>query len=199
MVEIYTRCLKRPKSVDEIAHTIRTTAKRTVYTDSQLAEPPRLLTATSSRASACSSAPHCLIDSSATRDSVRKDPTRGSRRCGRRRIQELVARDALDDVAVFQAFFALTDRLWMHWLYELTLNFTSNTGFDAERTLILIDFGEITAQREHVVSELESRRWKQSWTYRFDLPAEVRETYAELAEQQLTTDRLDLLWGTAER
>jgi hypothetical protein len=90
-------------------------------------------------------------------------------------------------------------RLWRWGLHETSLNFTGNFGLAADGTLVLMDFGELTSDREEVAEALESELWRHSWSATRDLTPEQRDLYFRRAESAFTPNNLDRLWLSASR
>jgi len=87
--------------------------------------------------------------------------------------------------------------LWSHGVYEVTYNFTCNVGADPAGSLILLDFGELSGDRSWIGTELRTRRWERSWSYKRDMPVGLRSVYAALADRAFTRERFDQVWPTA--
>lgn len=88
----------------------------------------------------------------------------------------------------------------LHWQYgisERVFNCTVNNGVDNRDRIILLDFGEITTDKERVASGIVSQRWLKSWSYKNSLPEELREYYAHSMKVRLLSQRLEDSWATA--
>lgn len=90
-------------------------------------------------------------------------------------------------------------RLWRWGLHETSLNFTGNFGLAADGTMVLMDFGELTADREEVALALEGELWRHSWSATRDLTPEQRDLYFRCAQSAFTPEKLDCLWLSGSR
>lgn len=88
----------------------------------------------------------------------------------------------------------------LHWTYgfsEQVFNFTINNGIDNAGRVILIDFGEITNDKEKVISHVTSERWLKSWSYNSDLFKELKKYYRLAMRKHLSIKVLEATWMSA--
>ena len=90
-------------------------------------------------------------------------------------------------------------RLWRWGLHETSLNFTGNFGLATDGTVVLMDFGELTSDRQEVAQALERELWRHSWSATRDLTPEQRDIYFRCAESAFTRDKLERVWLSASR
>lgn len=90
-------------------------------------------------------------------------------------------------------------RLWRWGLHETSLNFTSNFGLAADGTLVLMDFGELTVERDEVAAALAAGLWRRSWSATRDLTPEQSALFLAAAERTFTMETLERLWLSASR
>lgn len=92
------------------------------------------------------------------------------------------------------------DLILLHWKYgfsERVFNFTANNGVDDQGRVILLDFGEITNDKEKVSSRITSARWLRSWSYKGDLPEQLKDYYRHAMKKRLSVKTLEATWKSA--
>jgi hypothetical protein len=80
---------------------------------------------------------------------------------------------------------------------EQVFNCTVNNGLDNAGQVILLDFGEITPEKENVRAHINSQRWLRAISYTRDMPEQVQAYYRNAMASRLTVFRLDTTWQTA--
>jgi hypothetical protein len=87
--------------------------------------------------------------------------------------------------------------LWICGLHEYVHNFSINCGIDNYGNVILIDFGEITDDKNRVLKDIELGKILKSWSAR-SLPADLQQFYAKHINNTLTNENLDLYWRSGK-
>ena len=86
-------------------------------------------------------------------------------------------------------------KMWELGFSETSYNFMLNAGIDAQGRVVLIDFGEITTDKEIVREHIQTKRWLQHYVFRY-FTGEIREYAKQSFETHLTQEKLDELWST---
>ncbi len=92
------------------------------------------------------------------------------------------------------------DLILLHWQYGLServFNFTANNGVDGQGRVILLDFGEITHNKEKISSRIAAERWLKSWSYKGDLPEQFKRYYQLRMKERLSNEVFEATWRTA--
>lgn len=103
-----------------------------------------------------------------------------------------------DDIRSF--FVDSTDaikRAWDYGICDKVFNMLNNYGVDADRKLVMMDFGEISNDLEYAHRLVDNQAWRESYDFRNGLNAEKQQIFAEIATASLTPDSLDRHWGKA--
>ena len=89
-------------------------------------------------------------------------------------------------------------KLWRRGCHEKVFNFTINTGIEKDGTIVLIDFNEISFDKEDARKDILNQTWKHRWSYthlRLLLSSrEIQDFYQRRMEEELTTEKLESLW-----
>jgi hypothetical protein len=83
--------------------------------------------------------------------------------------------------------------LWLCGLHEYVHNFSLNCGVDGFGNVVLIDFGEITNNKNRVVKDIQEGLIIEAWSARM-LPEALGEFYKNHVNQTLDLENLDLYW-----
>jgi len=84
---------------------------------------------------------------------------------------------------------------WRFGFSEGVFNFTVNSGVNKAGEIVLIDFGEVTFDREVVEKAIKNRLWLKSWSYKHDLPIDLKRHYASIMACTLTLSELERFWS----
>ena len=113
-----------------------------------------------------------------------------------RLVGELLATSSeADSRAIIDSYIQCIIDLWSFGLADRVYNPTINNGVNDEGHVILIDFGEVTFEKQTVAKRITKRRWLKAWSYNHDIPEHLREYYAEQMKARLTLDALEDVWG----
>jgi hypothetical protein len=86
---------------------------------------------------------------------------------------------------------------WRYGLSELIFNLTVNNGLNDTGQIVLLDFGEITFNKEEIRATIDAKWWLRSFSYTHDIPKGLQPYYAQSLAERLTSDTLDATWNTA--
>jgi hypothetical protein len=92
------------------------------------------------------------------------------------------------------------DLILLHWKYgfsERVFNCTVNNGVDKAGRIVLLDFGEVTLDKQKVSSSIASKRWLQARSYKRDIPEQLKGYYDEVLTERLSLEALAKTWGVA--
>lgn len=92
------------------------------------------------------------------------------------------------------AYIEHIQRCWEYGFCEKVFNFTLNNGIDGTGNLILLDFNEITFEKEEALRRIENRRWERSWSCK-TLPENLRTYYCEKMQEAMTVANVHARWG----
>ena len=105
-----------------------------------------------------------------------------------------VLRNSKNPCKYVDEFIKLIFKCWRNGFSERVYNLTINNGLNEEGEVILIDFGEITSDKEKAVEAIKEKRWLKSWSYKKDLPRNIKEYYAGQMEKHITLKNLNKYW-----
>ena len=86
---------------------------------------------------------------------------------------------------------------WKSGFSDRTYNFTINNGINKEGRIVLIDFGEITFNKDEVKKAILSKRWRRSWSFNKDLQPDIKEYYDKQMEKRITLANINKKWKVA--
>lgn len=107
--------------------------------------------------------------------------------------------DATEQKAYIDHSLAFMQTLWAYGVAELTHNFTSAHGLNAQGELVLLDFGEITTDQAQALRDIEHQTWRQRHSYLHHLSPGMQQYLDTRASQSLTVKQLKISWQTANR
>ena len=85
---------------------------------------------------------------------------------------------------------------WRHDFADTVFNFLINNGIDRNGTLTLLDFNEVTFNKEKVRHDVQTKRWLRAYSFTHHLPEHLKHYYAEQMEKSLTVEKIEEVWGT---
>lgn len=85
--------------------------------------------------------------------------------------------------------------LWNYKIHENTYKFYSCYGIDKNGNVVLIDFLEITDDKEKVIKQIGNRKWNKSRRYFGKVNDKISNYFIELANKKLTLKILKENWG----
>jgi hypothetical protein len=86
----------------------------------------------------------------------------------------------------------------LHWRYgisERVFNSTVNNGVDSDGRVVLLDFGELTSDKDKITQGIYHQRWLQSISYK-QLPESLKNHYSDAMNERLTTKTLVDTWAS---
>lgn len=83
--------------------------------------------------------------------------------------------------------------LWGYNIGETVFRFSANNGLDRDGNVVQIDFGEITNDKERVLSDIKEKRWVRFSKY---LGNGTREFYLKRMDEEMTVENLNKYWGS---
>jgi len=86
---------------------------------------------------------------------------------------------------------------WQYGISERVFNFTINNGVDRDYNVVLLDFGEITSDKDKITLGIDNQRWLQAISYQQHMPESLKDYYASKMNERLTTQTLSNIWATA--
>jgi hypothetical protein len=107
----------------------------------------------------------------------------------------LEAHSLEENKRAIDAYVALIFTTWEHGLADVIYNFTRNAGVYPDGSVALIDFNEVTFQKEKIAEKIREKRWLIAYSYWKDLRDEaLKAYYAAAMEKAMTLENLDLYW-----
>ncbi len=91
-------------------------------------------------------------------------------------------------------YVALLLLMWEYGLSETSFNFMWNAGIDSRGRVVLIDFGELTDEKQTVAEQIDSERWLAHYVFKY-FTGPTREYLGHAFKEGLTKDQLDAHWG----
>ncbi|MFB6246112.1 MAG: hypothetical protein ABEI74_00785 [Candidatus Pacearchaeota archaeon] len=95
---------------------------------------------------------------------------------------------------VVDKYLELVFSCWRLGFSDKIYNFTVNCGFDSKGNILLMDFGEITTEKENVEDSIKNKRWAKSDCYRKRLGRKAKKYYFRKMSKYLTKENLDKYW-----
>lgn len=106
--------------------------------------------------------------------------------------------DAELAVQLFEAYADLLEHMWSYGLSETSFNLMWNAGVDSSGRVVLLDFGELTADKDVVATQIRTQAWMQQYVFRY-LKPELSAHLARIFNERLTIKRLDAVWDSNRR
>ncbi|MBC7471933.1 MAG: hypothetical protein H7196_01550 [candidate division SR1 bacterium] len=86
---------------------------------------------------------------------------------------------------------------WIYGLHEYIYNFSINCGIDYYGNVILIDFGEITDNKNRVLQDINEGKILNACSTQ-SLPTNLQQFYAKHVIETLTMENLNLYWRSSK-
>lgn len=86
---------------------------------------------------------------------------------------------------------------WQNGFSDLIFNFTINCGLDKKGKIVLVDFNEVTFDKEEVNKLINKKRWLDSWSRTHWLSFTDKELWAYYSvamESKITIENLERFW-----
>lgn len=84
--------------------------------------------------------------------------------------------------------------LWEYKIHENTYKFYSNYGVDKNGSIVLIDFLEITDDKEKVKKQIKNKKWEKPEKYLHKIDKKIADYFIEQANKKLTLNNLEKNW-----
>ena len=105
------------------------------------------------------------------------------------------AHDLEQNKRIIDGFIQCMFDMWANGFSDIIFNCTRNNGVLPNGRVILIDFNEVTFEKDEIRALLQNKRWLRSYAYTLDLAeGPLRAYYAEAMEKAMTAENLDLHW-----
>ncbi|MFA4887120.1 MAG: hypothetical protein WC595_02825 [Candidatus Nanoarchaeia archaeon] len=102
-------------------------------------------------------------------------------------------REEAEKLIITLASFIL--ELWRYKIHEYNYKFYSNYGLDNNGNIVLIDFLEITNDKEKVRRHIISKKWDNPERYLHKIDIEIANLFVRILNKNLTLDNLEKNWG----
>ena len=96
--------------------------------------------------------------------------------------------------AIIDAYIQHIIACWRHGFADTVFNFSVNNGIDQNNTLTLLDFNEVTFDKEKVRHNIQTNRWLRAYSFTHHLPEHLQPYYVEQMEKFLTVEKLEEVW-----
>jgi hypothetical protein len=100
-----------------------------------------------------------------------------------------------ENKVVCQKYVALVLETWEYGFSDIVYNFGLNAGLNARSECILIDFNEITLNKEKMRKDIQQKKWKRQHSTVFMRSRELKAYVKDLFETTLTEQMLDTIWA----
>lgn len=111
-------------------------------------------------------------------------------------LGEALAHSSLQDgKKLVDRFIELVLLHWNYGISERVFNCTINNGVARDNTIVLLDFGEITTDKQQVARAIAAQTWLHSMSYTRDLPRQLKTYYQHSLADRLTLQTLEAHWG----
>ena len=87
--------------------------------------------------------------------------------------------------------------LWRYKIHEYNYKFYSNYGLDKNGNIVLIDFLEITNDKEKVRKHITNKKWDNPERYLHKINIKIANFFVKILNKRLTLDNLEKNWGRA--
>lgn len=86
-------------------------------------------------------------------------------------------------------------RTWEYGFSDTYYNFTLNNGINKKNNVVLLDFGELTLDKDKVRGHIQNKEWLKSYSFT-ELSQELKDYFKTITETKLNFENLDKLWST---
>lgn len=109
-------------------------------------------------------------------------------------LKNLVNQSKINDAKkLIDKYIKLILKLWEYKIHELNYKIYSNYGIINDE-VILIDFLEITKNKEKVVEYIAKKKWKNKEDLKKRIPFELIEYYIQKMDKNITLNNLEKFW-----
>lgn len=113
-------------------------------------------------------------------------------------IIKIIGADFNYDKEIIDKYFNFIIQCWKKGFSDKVYNFTLNNGINKKGNIVLIDFGEITTNKEDVERAVIFKRWKDAECYRWRIHGNTKRYYKQKMEELLTLENLNKYWKRKE-
>jgi hypothetical protein len=103
-------------------------------------------------------------------------------------------RTLMQNRQLIEDFAKIIVRLWQFGIADTIYNCAVNYGVDAVGKIIFLDFGEVRFTKQAVRTDIVTKKWLQSHSYRKAIPETLKSYYAEALDKHLTIEVLNKVW-----
>ena len=98
-----------------------------------------------------------------------------------------------DFIKIVNDYTTLLKTLWSFKISDAVFNFSLNCGYNSRDQLILIDFNEMTFDKNKVTNQIKKKEWLQRSSY-LRLNTEKKIIFEEIMDKEINTKNLEKLW-----
>ena len=112
------------------------------------------------------------------------------------KIRELLNENKTGDAE--KLIIALVDfiiELWKYKIHEYNYKFYSNYGINNKGNIVLIDFLEITNDKDKVRRDIIKEKWDNPERYLYKIDIKIANLFVKISNKKLTLDNLEKNWG----
>lgn len=113
------------------------------------------------------------------------------------RVKELKSINDLNKeefIKVISDYTNLLKRLWSFGISDSVFNFSINCGYNKHNELVLIDFNEMTFEKDRVNEQIVNKVWLRRASY-LRLTKEKQEIFNEVLNKEITKESLEKIWA----
>lgn len=97
---------------------------------------------------------------------------------------------------IIDSFIECISMCWRQGFSEHVFNFTINNGVDKNGNVVLLDFNEISFDKEDALLRIQNKRWLRAASYkRWAFSKELCAYYEKRMEESLTEENLNRYWS----
>lgn len=111
-------------------------------------------------------------------------------------IKKVIGKNFNKDKEIIDNYSNFILDCWKGGFADKIYNFTLNNGIDKKGKVVLIDFGEITTEKEKIKNAIVSERWKKAGCYKFRIHGKTKKYYKQKMEETLTLNNLERYWNS---
>lgn len=95
---------------------------------------------------------------------------------------------------IIDAYVEQIKYFWEYGFAESVYNFTINNGLDREGKIVLIDFNEITDDKDRISNSIDAEVWKKRFSTNHHLSSSQKDYFLQKMAQEITSSNLNLYW-----
>jgi len=113
-------------------------------------------------------------------------------------FRKLFGKSYSEDKKLIDKYILFTFECWKNGFADRIYNLDNNFGIDKNDKVILMDFFEITTEKEKIKEAIKIELWKKSAFYRYRLQRKSKNYYSEKMKKNLTLENLNKYWRKNE-